>query len=90
VIGPQAVSITNGVTVPKHAAHPYAALLFYDWLISDEGQKLLATRDYPPASVNVPSPLATASLKIIDPVTSLDEEAKWEKIFRDLVVRRGK
>jgi hypothetical protein len=27
-------------------------------------------------------------MKIIDPAKSLDEGAKWEKIFRDLMVRR--
>ena len=84
------VARANGIAVARKAPHPNAAILFYDWLIGDEGQKLLATRDYPPASVNVPSPLASASLKIIDPAKSLDEEGKWEKIFRDLVTRRGK
>jgi iron(III) transport system substrate-binding protein len=82
------VARANGIAVARKAPHPYAALLFYDWLISDEGQRLLAQRDYPPASVNVPSPLASASLKIIDPAKSLDEGAKWEKVFRDLMVRR--
>jgi iron(III) transport system substrate-binding protein len=82
------VARANGIAVARKAPHPYAAVLFYDYLISDEGQKLLAQRDYPPASVNVPSPLTTASMKIIDPAKSLDEGAKWEKIFRDLMVRR--
>jgi iron(III) transport system substrate-binding protein len=84
------VARANGIAVARKAPHPNAAILFYDWLISDEGQKLLAQRDYPPVSVNVPSPLAAGSLKIIDPAKSLDEGAKWEKIFRDLFVRRGK
>lgn len=83
------VARANGIAVARKAPHPYAALLFYDWLISDEGQRLLAQRDYPPASVKVPSPFNAASVKIIDPATSLDQEAKWEKIFRDLVVRRA-
>ena len=83
------VARANGVAVARRAPHPYAALLFYDYLISDEGQRLLARRDYPPASVKVPSPFGAASLKMIDPATALDQEAKWEKIFRDLVVRRG-
>jgi len=84
------VARANGVAVARRAPHPYAALLFYDYLISDEGQRLLAQRDYPPASVKVPSPFDAASLKIVDPATALDQEAKWEKIFRDLVVRRAK
>src|SRR5207237_5666322 len=36
-----AVSITNGVAVPRKASHPHAALLFYDHLISPEGQPML-------------------------------------------------
>jgi iron(III) transport system substrate-binding protein len=82
------VARANGVAVARRAPHPYAALLFYDWLISDEGQRLLAQRDYPPADVKVPSPFDAASVKIIDPAKSLDEGAKWEKIFRDLMGRR--
>ena len=82
------VARANGIAVARKAPHPYAALLFYDWLISDEGQRLLAQRDYPPASVKVASPFDAARLRIIDPAKSLDEEAKWEKIFRDLMVRR--
>ncbi len=84
------VARANGIAVARRAPHPHAAVLFYDFLIGDEGQRLLAQRDYPPASTAVPSPLPIAKTRIIDPAKSLDEGAKWEKIFRDLFVRRGK
>ena len=32
----------NGFFVAKKAPHPYAALLFTDWCLSEEGQKILA------------------------------------------------
>jgi len=32
----------NGLFVAKKAPHPYAALLFTDWVLSEEGQKVLA------------------------------------------------
>jgi iron(III) transport system substrate-binding protein len=32
----------NGLFVAKKSPHPYAALLFTDWALSDEGQKVLA------------------------------------------------
>jgi iron(III) transport system substrate-binding protein len=85
------VARANGVGVARKAPHPHAALLFYDFLISDEGQKLFAEREYVPASRNIqlPSRLKNASLKIIDPGTALDQGDKWNKAFQEIVVKRG-
>ncbi|TMH91357.1 MAG: extracellular solute-binding protein [Betaproteobacteria bacterium] len=78
------VARANGVAVARRAPHPYAALLFYDFLIGDEGQRLFAQRDYVPASGAVPSPMKIADLRIIDPGPALDEAQKSEKVFRDV------
>jgi ABC-type Fe3+ transport system substrate-binding protein len=39
-----------------HAPHPYAGALFIDYLLSEEGQKILATTHRMPAHAKVPSP----------------------------------
>jgi len=39
----------------RNSPHPYAAVLFYDFLISD-GQKILASRAFLPASRNIETP----------------------------------
>ena len=43
-----AVSITNAIGVARRAPHPHAALLFYDYVISPEGQRMLAKIGYVP------------------------------------------
>src|SRR5205814_7780222 len=44
----KAIARPNGVAVTKRAPHPNAAVLWYDFEISAEGQKLLAKRDFVP------------------------------------------
>ncbi len=42
------------MTVPKGLRHPYAAMLFVDFLLSKEGQSILARAEYFPAHPGVP------------------------------------
>ena len=41
-----------------------------------------------PASTQVKSEFNNFPFMVIDPVTVLDEAAKWEKLWNDLFVRR--
>jgi iron(III) transport system substrate-binding protein len=83
------VARANGIGVLAKAPHPRAARAFYEYLISDEGQQLLAERDYVPASTKITSPLKKAKLHIIDPGPALDQSEKWSKLFNEtFVVRR--
>jgi iron(III) transport system substrate-binding protein len=82
------IARANGVGVARRAPHPNAALLFYDFLISDEGQKLFADREYVPASRNAKWPLK-ADIKVIDPAQALDQSQKWQKLYQEIVLRRG-
>jgi len=82
------VARANGIGVLAKAPHPRPARLFYEYLISDEGQQLLADRDYVPASTKIASPLRTARLHIIDPGPALDHSEKWAKVFGEVFVTR--
>ena len=82
------VARANGIGVLKKAPHPKAAQLLYEFFISDEGQQLLAERDYVPVSTAVASPFKDAKLAIIEPGAALDQGEKWAKLFNDVVVRR--
>jgi len=82
------VARANGIGVMKKAPHPKAAQLLYEFFISDEGQKLLAERDYVPANASIASPLKGVKLHIIDPAVALDQGEKWAKLFNDIVVSR--
>jgi hypothetical protein len=42
-----------------------------------------------PASRTIQSKLKSANLKIIEPGPALDQADKWEKAFREVVVKRG-
>jgi len=82
-----AVSITNAVAVPKKAAHPHAAVLLYDYLISPEGQRMFARIGYVPTSSKVESPVKGVKLKLLDVPTLLDEQEKSTKLFEQLIVK---
>jgi iron(III) transport system substrate-binding protein len=77
----------NGVSVAKQAAHPNAALLFVDFMLSLEGQKLLQKREWVPASNKVDSKLNDFPYQMIDPVVVMDEADKWEKRWSELFLK---
>jgi iron(III) transport system substrate-binding protein len=86
VIGP-AVSITNGVAVPRKAPHPHAALLFYDYLVGPEGQRMLAKIGYVPTHVKIESPVKGVQLKLLDAATLLDDQDKSTRLFEQIILK---
>jgi iron(III) transport system substrate-binding protein len=85
-IGP-AIARPNGVGVTVKAPHPYAALLWYDFEISPEGQKILETRDFVPTNTKVDSALAKIPMKFVDSAQTLDQGKKFEKLYDEIFVR---
>jgi iron(III) transport system substrate-binding protein len=88
-IGP-AIARPNGVGVAKKAPNPHAAVLFYDFEISEDGQKILAGRDFVPTNKKVDTPLNKIPMKFVDARVALDEYQKWEKLYDDLFLKRAK
>jgi iron(III) transport system substrate-binding protein len=88
-IGP-AIARPNGVAVAKKAPHPHAAVLFYDFEISEEGQKILASRDFVPTNKKVDTPLNKVPMKFVDARVVLDEYEKWTKTYEDIFIKKGK
>jgi len=84
-----AIGRMSGVGVARAAAHPHAALLFYDFMLSQEAQQLLLSLDYVPTLASLPSPLAQRRYKLIDPGRAMDEHDKWQKSFEDVIVKRS-
>jgi iron(III) transport system substrate-binding protein len=81
----------EGAGVARRAPHPYAAMLYLDFMLSD-AQPILAGRDFLPASAKVrPRPDDTlppgTKLTFIDPATALDQNAKWSTYYREIVTR---
>ena len=79
-----AIARPNGVGVARRAPHPHAAVLFYDFEISEEGQRILAQRDFVPTSRKIDTPLNKMPLKFVDARVTLDEYDKWVKLYEDL------
>ena len=80
----------NAIGVARHAQRPHAALVFADFMLSPEGQQLIKKRHRVPSSRAVKTPLNDFPFQMIDPVITLDEEAKWEKIWTDLFLKGQK
>jgi len=77
-----AVVRPNAVGVLRRAPRPNAALLFYEYLLSD-GQQLLADMAYIPATRQGDSPLRNLRVRVVDPVEVLDENERWSKLYED-------
>ena len=74
----------NAVGVTPRAPNPHAALLFADFMLSRDGQTLLKERNRVPSSQAVDTNLNKFNFHMIDPVISLDESEKWEKLWSQL------
>lgn len=80
----------NAIGVAKRAPHPHAAMLFVDFMLSKEGQTILKERNRVPASLSVDTHLNKFPFHMIDPVITLDENDKWEKLWSDLFLKGKK
>lgn len=74
----------NAVGVTARAQNPHAALLFADFLLSSEGQTMLRDLNRVPASQAVETSLNKFPFHMIDPVITLDQSEKWEKLWSHL------
>jgi iron(III) transport system substrate-binding protein len=85
-IGP-VIARPNGAGVSRKAPHPYAALLFYDYMLSREAQQFLTSLELVPVNKNIDSPLKGRQVKFVDPKRALDEQTKWDKLYNDIFIK---
>jgi len=69
----------------RNAPHPYAAMLFYDFLISD-AQPILASRAFVPASAKIETSIDRSQLKLIDSAAMLDQAKKWQELYQRTII----
>ena len=77
----------QAVAVAKNAPHPHAALLFADFLLSPEGQKLLGDMGRVPSSRTQKTLLDRHKYVMIDPIKWADQAPKWEKVWTELFLQ---
>ena len=83
-----AIARANGIGIAKNAPHPNAAMLFYDFMISD-AQTLMQSIDYVPTSAGVDHPFTKTRIVMVDPAASAEQVEKSSKLFQDIVVKRS-
>jgi ABC-type Fe3+ transport system substrate-binding protein len=87
---PPAIARVNGVALSRKPPHPNAAVLFYDFILSPEGQAILVKGNYVPTNVKADPKAAKVKLKFVDPALILDQNAKWDKLYTEIVTRQAK
>jgi len=85
-----AIGRANGIGIARNAPHPHAAALFVDFLLSPEGQAILQKGGYVPANLRVADRAQKLPLKFVDPAVILDEDAKWKKLWAEIVLERAR
>ena len=88
VIG-NAIARPNGMAVARKAPHPHAAVLFYDFELSPEGQQIIANLEFVPTSKKIDTPLNKVPMKFVDAKVAIDEYDKWKGLYRQLFNIRG-
>ena len=78
----------QGIGVARNAPHPHAALLFVDFVLSPEGQELLNSMGRVPVSSKVKTDLNRFEYTMVDPVTVLDEQERWNKLWEGLFIQK--
>src|SRR5215470_12181960 len=83
---PPAIARPTAEGLARNAPHPYAAVLFFDFLIGDEGQQILAKRQFVTVSRSIETPFNQGPLQLIDSAMILDQARKWQDLFQKTIV----
>jgi iron(III) transport system substrate-binding protein len=81
------VARTQGIAIARNAPNAKGAQAFVDFVLSPEGQALLESMGRTPVSTKVRSSIGRFDYTVVDPVTVLDEQEKWEKIWNGLFLK---
>lgn len=84
------IARANGVGVARAAPNPHAAVLFFDFELSEEGQRILAGRDFVPTSTKIDTPLNKPPIKFVDAQKMIDEYDKWTKLYGEIFGTQGR
>jgi iron(III) transport system substrate-binding protein len=90
IVLPPAITRANGAAIARNAPHPHAALLFYDYMLSLEVQRLLTAMDYVPTNVNVDSGLKNLKIDLSGTTLTPEQLDKWTRIYHDVISSGGR
>jgi iron(III) transport system substrate-binding protein len=84
------VGMAFNVAITKNTSHPNAALLFYDYMLSPETQKIIAGLNIYPASTKVTNPYPKLNVKFVDPVDAINHYDQWTKAYENDITKQAK
>jgi iron(III) transport system substrate-binding protein len=90
-VAPGPVPVTDtGIAIARKAPHPHAAMLFADFLMSQDGQRMYQELGYDSARRDVPGPTAQVpeKLYLTNRPNYIREYESWAKVYQDAFVRR--
>ncbi|RXZ36766.1 extracellular solute-binding protein [Oxalobacteraceae bacterium CAVE-383] len=83
-----AIAAPQAVAMFRHAPHPNAAVLFFDFMLSD-AQPILQKHHFVMSGKKMMTPLSDMPLKFIDSKVTLDENDKWSKLFEEIFIKHA-
>jgi iron(III) transport system substrate-binding protein len=84
------IAMPTAVAAFKRAPHSHAAVLFVDFLLSEEGQRILAAHNVVPVNLKVQQLPKDVKLVFMDVPKYLDENVKWTKTYKDIFTGRAR
>lgn len=79
---------SNPIGLVKNAPHPNAGKLLIDYVLSEEGQRVLRDADHIPANIKVDAPEASLKsgfrVNFVSPEMTEQNTAKWQAIVKKL------
>ncbi|MDR1967153.1 MAG: extracellular solute-binding protein [Burkholderiaceae bacterium] len=82
------VARPQGLGVVRSAPHPYAALLFANFMLSPQAQELLASMGRTPASRVAKNEFTGRQFVLAEPSVTLDQAEKWEKLWDKMFMNK--
>ncbi len=83
---PPVIARPTAEGLARNAPHPHAAVLFFDFLISEEGQQILASRQFVTVSRTIETSFNKGPLKLIDSATILNQARKWQELYQKTII----
>ena len=86
---PPTIAATDAVGIAARPAHPYAAVLLYDFLLG-EGQALLGEMHHVVSNKRIAPELKRLDVRFIDPAALIDDNDRWTRLYENVFYGRDK
>ena len=85
--------LPSAVAVSRRAAHPHAAALFFDYMLTD-GQRFYTEVYRVPANKNYGSHVRRLvqegrAIRVVDAQSAIEDFDKWQALYKKLIVDRS-